>query len=113
MLNGIANKSVSAVELLAVNGAIVGMTAFLELRPWKNSESSMPMLYDRLELLRPGSEAQLLDDLRAKTGLDAVRVELNRVDFLRDAAELTVFYRAGRPAKGRLAIDAPPPSGES
>lgn len=94
LLNGVANKTISDAELLAVNGVIVSMTALLELRPWKNSERSMTMFYDRIEMLQPGNEAQLLADIRSRTGLAVARVEVNQVDFLRDAAEITVFHKS-------------------
>ncbi len=96
LLNGVANKNTSLAELLVVNGVIVAMTAALELRPWKSSEQATPMLYDRLALLRPGSEEELMADINAKTGLDAVRVEIHRVDMLRDAAEITVHHKSPR-----------------
>lgn len=94
LLNGVANKTISDAELLAVNIIIVSMTALLELRPWKNSERSMMMFYDRIEMLQPGNEAQLLADIRSRTGLAVARVEVNQVDFLRDAAEITVFHKS-------------------
>lgn len=94
LLNGVANKTISDAELLAVNIVIVSMTALLELRPWKNSERSMTMFYDRIEMLQPGNEAQLLADIRSRTGLAVARVEVNQVDFLRDAAEITVFHKS-------------------
>ncbi|MFN0152157.1 MAG: DUF4956 domain-containing protein [bacterium] len=92
LLNGVANKNTSLAELLVVNGVIVSMTAALELRPWKRSEHSTPILYDRLELLRPGREAELMADINTKTGLDAARVEIHRVDLLRDSAEISVYH---------------------
>ena len=55
------------------------------------------MIYDTLELLQPGRTAELHADLTRRTGLHIIRVQLHRIDMLRDAAEITVFYRgAGR-----------------
>ena len=51
------------------------------------------MLYDRLELLQPGNEPNLLADIAARTGLAVVRVETQRIDLLRDAAEITIYSR--------------------
>jgi hypothetical protein len=53
------------------------------------------MLYDAITLLQPGREAELFEDLQKRTGFDVVRVQLHRIDMLRDAAEITVFYRGG------------------
>jgi len=95
IINGVAGASVSVAELLAANAAIVAMAALLELG-WRDApESATPMLYDRLELLRPGREALLVADLVERTGLAVVRVETRHIDLLRDAAEITVVFRPG------------------
>jgi hypothetical protein len=77
-----------------VNLAIVGATAALELPRSSRRERSLPLLYDNLPLLAPAQHAALLADLRARTGLGISRVEVKRVDLLKDAAELVVFYGA-------------------
>lgn len=92
ILNAVVNKKVSVAEILAVNVVIVGMTALLELRPGKGGQRSTPMLYDNLALLRPGKELELYSDLRQRAGLLVVRVEVQRLDMLRDAAEINVYY---------------------
>ena len=97
IINGVANKKVSTAELLLVNGVIVGITALLELPSRARQHGSTPMLYDNLELVRPDRHDDLVADLRARTGLDVVRVSVHRIDFLRDAAEITVFYRGAAP----------------
>ncbi len=96
-LNAVANKKVSLVELIFVNGVIVGMTAALEWFPRHRRELSHSVTYDNLELLRGREQQALLDDLSARTGLDVVRVDVRRFDLLRDTAELTIFYRTDRP----------------
>ncbi len=100
ILNAVANKKVSLAELLMVNGIIVGLTVVLELRPGKDAARSTPMLYDNLQLLDPGRQAELMSDIKQRTGFDVVRVDINRVDMLRDAAELTVFYTEPKLAGG-------------
>lgn len=94
VLNAIADRGVSLVELLAVNGTVLVLTGVLELRGARTHERSTPMLYDRLELLHPGREAELSADISTRTGLKVSRVEVGQVDLLRDAAEVTVFHRA-------------------
>jgi hypothetical protein len=97
ILNGVANKKVSTAELLLVNGSIVGITALLELPAKARRYGTTPMLYDNLQLLHPERQAELKADLSQRTGLDVVRVSVQRIDFLRDAAEITVFYRGAAP----------------
>lgn len=92
ILNALSNKKISVSELVAVNAIIAGATMILELGQAKNRSHSTPILYDNLELLKPGRHQDMLDDLRERTGLHVIRVEVNRIDMLRDAAELTIFY---------------------
>ncbi len=99
ILNGVANRKVSAAELLLVNGMIVGITALLELTPSARRQGSTPFLYDNLSLLHPGKEQALHADLTARLGFEVIRVQINRVDLLRDAAELIVIHRQPTPAK--------------
>jgi Domain of unknown function (DUF4956) len=93
IVNGVANKKVSLAELVLVNLVIAAGTALLELNPRAQRAESTPMLYDRLELLRPGQQGALHADLTARLGWEVFRVQVHRVDLLRDTAELTVSYR--------------------
>lgn len=91
ILNAVANKKISVVELFAVNAAIVGVAALIELSKGSRTRS-VPLLYDNIKLLRPGAEGELLSDLKERTGLNVIRVEVSRIDMLRDAAEVSVIY---------------------
>lgn len=93
ILNALANKKISVVELLTVNAVIVGATALLELRPGRRgTQFSSPVLYDRIELLRPGAETELYEDLGTRLGVNIRRVEVLRIDLLRDSAEIVAHY---------------------
>jgi hypothetical protein len=96
MLNALVNEHVSVAELLTVNAVIVGTTALLELGATNRMQRSTPAIYDNLELLRPGREAELLGDVARRTGLNVIRVEIQRIDMLRDSAEILISYRVPR-----------------
>jgi hypothetical protein len=96
ILNGVSNKKVSLMELLMVNAVITSVT-LLELRRSSRAQRSTPLVYDNLGLLRPGRGAELHADIAARTGLDVVGVQVNRIDMIRDAAEVTVYFR-GEPS---------------
>lgn len=96
IVNGVANKKVSLAELVLVNLVIAGATSLLELNPRGQWTESTPMLYDRLEFLKPGQQVALHADLTSRLGWEVLRVQIHRVDLLRDAAELTVSYRRVR-----------------
>ncbi|MBP6629312.1 MAG: DUF4956 domain-containing protein [Kofleriaceae bacterium] len=92
ILNAVANKKVSFAELVAVNLIVAGMCFVLELMPSMRHSRVMPVFYDNLALLHPGKEAALHADLGQRLGVTVTRVAVHRIDTLRDAAEVTVFY---------------------
>jgi hypothetical protein len=48
--------------------------------------------YEKIDLIKPENYDRLLADLRERTGLPVTRCEIGRIDFLRDVAELQVYY---------------------
>lgn len=92
ILNALINKKISMSELLVVNCTIVGATALLELGSASRAQASRPLFYDRIDLLRPGSEPELHADLEERLGFRVQRVDVARIDMLKDAAEVTVYY---------------------
>jgi len=64
-------------------------------------EISGRIIYDKIGLIPPSQREQLLADLRDRTGLPVKRVEIGRVDFLRDSAEIKFYYDA--PKNGAMA----------
>jgi len=78
--------------LVVVNGAILLAVYLLEGSLIFRRESTKLVLYDRIDLIVPERRADLLADLRERTGLPVHRVEVHDLDFLKDAAQLTIFY---------------------
>ena len=103
LLNALADENISLVELLVVNGLIVGAVCLLEARPFSGREESHRIVYDRIDLIGSGSAAEFLKDLRTRTGLPIARYEIGTVNLLRDTAEITVYY----PVSGRRSPFAP------
>ena len=101
ILNGVANKTVSLAELLAVNGVIAVIVVTLELAPWRTRDQMTPLVYDRIDLLRPGNATALAADLAARTGMVVVWVEVHSVDLLHDSAEITVHHQTPSPPATR------------
>ena len=81
-------------KLVVADGTIMALMYALE-RGWGfRFETSSRINYDRVDLIRPEHREQLLADLRERTGLPVKRVEIGRLDFLRDSAQLKVYYDA-------------------
>lgn len=51
------------------------------------------VLYDKIENVKHGREEELIADLKERTGLDIIEVEVGHIDFLRDVAFVKVTYK--------------------
>ena len=58
-------------------------------------DASKLVQYDRVELIKPERRQELIDDLRERTGLKVLNVEVGAIDFLRDMVMLRVYYESG------------------
>ena len=48
--------------------------------------------YEKIENIRPESRADLIDDLKQRTGLEITRLNIESIDFLNDTAQIRIFY---------------------
>ena len=103
LLNGMTHEHVSVVEVLLVNGVIVGAAWVLEVRYAARGIESIRVRYDKLDLLKPGMERELLEDLRTKTGLAVEGVEVLTVDLKRKSAGIIVSYPTAAGTRVRVA----------
>ncbi len=85
---------VTTIELVLLNGLICGSTVVAETALVSPNVATKRVTYERIEHIKPENRAALLDDLRARTGLDIHDIEIDSIDFLRDAAVLQIYYRA-------------------
>ena len=92
IMNALANKKISYSELLFANLSILALTYILE-RIWLiKKESRKNITYEKIELIVPEKRAELISDLKLRTGLDINRVEIRRIDFLSDTAQIRIFF---------------------
>ena len=82
------------VTLVLIGGAVIACTLLLEGGWLTKRELSQNVLYENVALVGAHSRQDLIGDLRRRTGLDVHRVDVQEIDFLRDAARLTVYYYA-------------------
>lgn len=112
ILNAIGfNKRTSLAESLLADAAVVAVAAVLEALPLGGRGGTRPVLYDQIALLAPGRERELHADLAARTGLGVRSVHVERLDLLRDAAEITVRFDDLRLAGSEGADGSPRPPG--
>lgn len=92
VINALANRKVSYAELLLTNVAILVLTYLLEKVFLLKHETKREIIYENVELIKPQHRAALIKDLEQRTGLKINRVEVGRVDYLRDSARLFIFF---------------------
>lgn len=92
VMNSMLISSGSLAQLLAANGMIVSLLYMLERGFGFRFEQSQKITYEKIELITPAKQPQLLADLRQRTGLPVKRVEVGRINFLNDTADIKVFF---------------------
>ena len=93
VINALSKTDVSYNTLLFTNFVLVLLTYILE-KKWQNSLLlRRTVLYEKIENIKPENHEQLLDDLNDRTGLNIQRVEIRRVNFLRDTARIRIYYK--------------------
>lgn len=104
VVNALVNKKVSLAELILANAAIISAAALLEYLNLLRNEVAKTVLYEKIDLIKPERRAELIQDLTERTGLKINKVDVGKIDFLRDVASLTIYYyekdqnRPSRPA---------------
>ena len=93
ILNAVVNEQFTLSEVLLVNSSIVGLVVFLEYNPWLQPVKSVPLIYDNLQKIQENPIETIIQDIRSRTGLNVERISIERIDLLRDTAEIRVYYK--------------------
>ena len=91
MINAVANFGASG--LLLFNALLAAGTVLVQWVSGLRREDQRQVVYERVELIRPGRRQELLQDLGQRLGVTALRIEVGQIDFMRDTVLLTVWSR--------------------
>lgn len=92
IINGFSMAS-SYATLVVANLLVVLVCWLLESIGLTRREATKIILYEKIALIHPDRREELLADLRQRTGLDIIGVQVGSIDFLKDTAYLKVTYR--------------------
>ncbi len=92
VINALANKKVSYAELLFTNAAILGGLWLLERFLNRHHEGTMRIEYEDIKKINTANYAELLEDLSTRTGYDIHRFEIEKIDYMRDSATITIYF---------------------
>ena len=89
----LALKNNSEFLLLATSDVLLLCIAgLLEFRSIQNKERVALVVFERLDLLKPELKADLIFELKQRMGLNIQNVQLLKIDFSKNSAQLKVFY---------------------
>ena len=92
MINALSNKSISIFEVLFTNGLIALITYLIDRLWFQTIEEKKSIVYEKIELIKPENKQELIKDLKERTGLPIHEVKVEKIDFLRDTAAVTIYY---------------------
>ena len=93
VMNALSNKKMSYAEIIAANSIIL-LALYLLERYWVESKIlSKDVTYEIIENIRPENHELLKADLEKRLGVEILSFEVGNVNFLRDVAKITVYYK--------------------
>lgn len=92
-INGLVMEELSYSEMIVANLLFIASIWICESHLFIKHLSYKVIKYDNINLITPDKETELIEDLKKRTGLNIVKVEVGGIDFLKDAAIIKMYYR--------------------
>ena len=92
MINALSNKSVSIFEVLFTNGLITLITYLIDRLWFQSIEENKSIIYEKIDLIVPENKEAMIIDLKDRTGLPIHEIRIDKIDFLKDVAYITIYY---------------------
>jgi hypothetical protein len=92
VVNSLASNKVTIAEMALINTVVILLTFCLENIWLIKHETRKIITYEKIELIKPECQKEMLADLEARTGLIINRFEIGKIDFLHDVAQVRIFY---------------------
>ena len=93
VMNALSNKKMSYVEILSANSIILLVVYYFERFYNKNIILKKDIIYETIENIHPDNHHILKEDIQQRLGVQIVKLEIGDINFLRDTAEITVYYK--------------------
>ena len=79
-------------ELGVINGVVLLFIYILDGNKFFRREQSKLIEYENIELIKSNNYDTLVDDLRSRTGLAIHRINIEQINFLKDSAQIKIFF---------------------
>lgn len=93
VINSLSMPEFSVWGVILINAIILIAVFILEEYLKRNMFSKCSIIYDNIDLLKPGSKNKLLKDISSKTGRDIIKVSIINIDYKRGLALLDIYYK--------------------
>jgi hypothetical protein len=87
-----AVSQLAVVQLIIIHGIVCVIAALAETRLLAARVYEKSVKYENIQNVRPENHQALIDDLTLRTGLVIREVNIGDIDFLKDVAELKIYY---------------------
>ncbi len=87
-----APDALEYVLLCGINGVILLITFLLESKILMKKEMVKLIVYENIELIQSERTEELMADIRKRTGINVHRYSIQKIDFLKDAAQIKIYY---------------------
>lgn len=95
VINALSSSGIGFLEILIANIFFITLTYGLEKVWLLKHETSKIIIYENIDLIKSENREKLIEDLEARTGINKInKVEIGKINFLRDTANLRVYYYA-------------------
>ena len=94
VINSLSLKADGLAWYLLVFANVVVILLAWVFEAWQRRKrtSTKVVLYEKIENIKPERRAELIADLKERTGLNILDVEIGHIDFLRDVAYINITY---------------------
>lgn len=93
-------------QIIIANLAVLILLMVLEKGWGFRYEGYKRITYEKIELIHPDHRAELISDLESRTGIKIKRINIGKINFLRDTVDLKVYYEDAHQENWISASDA-------
>ncbi len=95
VINALSRSGIGFLEIFIANVFFIALTYGLEKVWLLKHETSKIIVYENIDLIKSEKREMLIKDLEQRTGIMKInKVEIGKINFLRDTADLKVYYFA-------------------
>lgn len=94
IINALAVPGKWFAIIILCNILIIGVTLLLDKFMNLTHENMKEVIYERIDLIVPERREEMMADLILRTGLPIHKIEIRNINFLRDTANIVLFYYA-------------------